>query len=136
PFHYETSEFEVSTTFNSWGLRDREYDRVKPPSTFRILVLGDSISEALQVQDEEVYTEILEADLNNSTSETRYEVINAAMSGFGTGDELQMLKYLGLDLAPDAVLLQMSLINDLSENLFCRWFSVEEGRVVPTAEDR
>jgi hypothetical protein len=130
PSHMVTAEFDVRTTFNSMGLRDRDYSLEKPQGTHRILVLGDSITEALQVQDEQVYTEILEASLNAKSSATNYEVINAAISGFGTGDMLAMLVDTGLRLEPDEVFLQMSLVNDVSENLYCRWYRVDQGEVV------
>jgi len=133
-FHYMTDEFDIHTHFNSMGLRDREYASKKPPHTYRILVLGDSITEALQVEDREVYTEILEASLNTPASATRYEVINAGVSGYGAGDELKMYELLGASLDPDLVVVQVSLINDLSEDLFCRWYRVEDGRIFPIEE--
>lgn len=132
--HRKTEEFEMTTTFNSLGLRDREIQVPKPEDVYRILVLGDSITAALEVDDEEVYTEILEASLNTPPSTTRFEVVNAGVSGFGQGDQLRMLKHLGEKVRPDWVLVQMSPINDLSENLFCRWYRVEQGKVVTLAE--
>jgi lysophospholipase L1-like esterase len=129
-FSNATSEFQMHTHFNSMGLRDREYSRKKPPNTYRILVLGDSITAALEVADSEVYTEILEASLNTPASATHCEVINAGISGFGTGDELRMFDYLGEILEPDLVIVQFSLINDLSENVYCRFYRVEGGRPV------
>ena len=129
-------EWDLHTRFNSMGLRDREYTREKPDDTFRILVLGDSITEALQVEDHEVYTEVLEASLNSPPSATRYEVINAGVSGYGTGDQLKLYAYLGESLEPNLVIVQMSLINDLSENLFCRWYRVEEGEILRLADIR
>lgn len=129
-------EWNVQTRFNSMGLRDLEYTREKPEHTFRILVLGDSITAALQVEDREVYTEVLEASLNSLRSGTRYEVINAGVSGYGNGDQLKMYDYLGESLDPDLVMVQMSLINDLSENLFCRWYRVEDGQILELADIR
>ncbi|MCA9425737.1 MAG: hypothetical protein KC994_11715 [Candidatus Omnitrophica bacterium] len=132
--HRKEPEFEITTTFNSLGLRDREYPIEKPAETERILVLGDSITAALQVADEEVYTEILEASLNRPESATHYEVINAGISGFGQGDELKMFEYVGKKLKPDIVLVQMSPINDLSENLYCRWYEIRDGKVHSLAD--
>lgn len=133
-FRYKTDEFDIHTRFNSMGLRDKEYSLKKPNDVFRIVVLGDSITEALQVEDEKVYTEVLEASLNAVSSATRYEVLNLGMSGFGTADELALWEDLGKRLEPDFVIVQMSLINDLSENLFCRWFGVENGEIQPKTE--
>lgn len=132
--HRKTDEFEMATTFNSLGLRDREIQVPKPEGVYRIVVLGDSITAALEVGDEEVYTEILEASLNTPPSTTRFEVVNAGVSGFGQGDQLRMLKHLGEKVRPDWVLVQMSPINDLSENLFCRWYRIEQGKIVTLAE--
>lgn len=126
-FTRKTDEFEVHSHFNSMGLRDREYEKAKPPHTYRVLALGDSTTAALEVADAEVYTEIVEASLNTPRSATTYEIINAGISGFGTGDALRMLEYIGKDLSPDLVIVQFSLINDLSENLHTRWYKIDDG---------
>jgi len=131
-----TDEFDIRTRFNSMGLRDREYSLDKPAGVYRIVVLGDSITEALQVEDAEVYTEVLEASLAAVESATHYEVLNLGMSGFGTADELALWESLGVRLEPDFVIVQMSLINDPSENLYCRWYEVSEGKVVPREAPR
>jgi lysophospholipase L1-like esterase len=130
-FKRRETEFEIQTHFNSFGLRDQEYSRKKPAGAFRILALGDSITAALEVADREVYTEVLEASLNNPPSNIHYEVLNAGIPGFGTGDELRMWEYLGEMLEPDLVILQFSLVNDLSESLYCRFYKTQQGRVEP-----
>ena len=43
------NEGEAYIKINSAGLRDREHAIAKPPNTVRIAVLGDSMTEALQV---------------------------------------------------------------------------------------
>jgi hypothetical protein len=45
----EDREFVVPVTINSHGWRDVERPVDKPPGTTRVLVLGDSFAEALQV---------------------------------------------------------------------------------------
>src|SRR5215212_8156893 len=47
-----TSEFTTQVRVNSRRLRGPEIDYVKPPSTFRTVVLGDSFMFALQVDEE------------------------------------------------------------------------------------
>src|SRR5215510_907252 len=72
---------------NSHGLRDREYDYAKPPGTFRILALGDSYTEGLQFDLEQIWPKMLERRLNTRGGGFKYEVINAGRSGMGTGIE-------------------------------------------------
>ena len=42
-------QFGITASFNSVGMRDREHAGRKPEGVFRVLVLGDSFMEALQV---------------------------------------------------------------------------------------
>src|SRR5215208_6363447 len=50
-----TSEFSVHVRVNSKGLRGPEVDYQKPPQAFRTLVLGDSFTFALQVDEDETF---------------------------------------------------------------------------------
>ncbi|MHC4078069.1 MAG: hypothetical protein ACYST0_06470, partial [Planctomycetota bacterium] len=45
----------VRVRFNSLGFRDVEHEVAQPPGTKRIVVVGDSFSEAIQVNLEQTY---------------------------------------------------------------------------------
>ncbi len=112
------SEGYSSNVINSQGLRDREHELQKPAGTFRIAILGDSFSEALQVDQEKTYWSILERELQ-ATPEFKsqtFEVINFGVSGFGTIQEWQMLEHYVGNFAPDLVLLAFLPGNDVRNN--------------------
>jgi lysophospholipase L1-like esterase len=102
---------------NSLGLRSPEVDRAKPPGTFRILVLGDSVTFGWSLRGEDTYVSQLASLLATLRPDQRVEVINAGVSGYGTWQELRWLKDTGLSLAPDVVIVQMHL-NDAADNLW------------------
>src|SRR5262249_25460681 len=108
---------------NSWGMRDREHSLQKAQGTFRILVLGDSFMEALQTPFEESFPKLLEDRLRDSGVQ-KVEVINAAVSGWGTEDELAYFVRYGKRFQPDLVLVAMTLHNDVSDNLRCRFYTL------------
>src|SRR5215469_7138437 len=66
--------FDVSVDVNSAGFRDREHTIEKPPGMRRIVLLGDSFIEAIQVPFEDSITAQLENRLKSNTART--EVIN------------------------------------------------------------
>lgn len=110
-----TKEFDVQIHINSLGLHDREYTYEKPSGTFRILVLGDSFAEALQVELENSFQEILETKLN-STLDVPFEVLNGGFGGWGTDDELLFYQVEGRKYNPDFVLLAFFPLNDPYDN--------------------
>ena len=59
-YYRHTKEGYSEGRFNSHGFRDYERTYEKPSGVFRILVLGDSYIEALQVQLEDSFTALLE----------------------------------------------------------------------------
>src|SRR5262245_34882006 len=69
----DRGEFSVSVTTNSKGLNDVEHDYAKTPGTYRILVIGDSYIEALQVPLDETFSRLLETQLSAAR---RVEVIS------------------------------------------------------------
>jgi hypothetical protein len=129
------ASFGQTVEFNSLGMRDVEHRPVKEPGTFRILVLGDSFMEALQVPLEESFHRLLEHRLRSLTGRP-VEVVNGAVSGWGTDDHLEYLTRYGVKLVPDLVLDAMTLHNDVSDNLEQRYHTLVDGRLVarPPAE--
>jgi hypothetical protein len=61
-----TAENRQVVRINSQGFRDRERSYHKPEETFRIAVLGNSWTEALQVPLERAYPAVLESDLQKN----------------------------------------------------------------------
>jgi acetyltransferase AlgX (SGNH hydrolase-like protein) len=124
------ANFRQTVEFNSLGMRDVEHSEVKDPGVFRVLVLGDSFMEALQVPLEESFPRLLEQRLQTLAAR-RVEVISCAVSGWGTGDQLEYLTHYGRTFSPDLILVAMTLHNDVSDNLEERFHTLVEGRVVP-----
>lgn len=102
-------------TINSMGLRDREYSYEKPAGTRRILMLGDSMTWGLGVGDDEIFTEVLERKY--ATEGKPVEVINTAVSGWGTDQALLFLQTEGFKYQPDLVVLNFYLVNDPTDNV-------------------
>src|SRR5262249_19708346 len=85
---------------NSLGMRDREHKTERDGTRFRVLVLGDSFMEAIQVKFEHSFPKLLE-DRLNAALKVQTEVINTAVSGWGTDDELTYLERYGRAFKPD-----------------------------------
>ncbi|HLX07659.1 MAG TPA: SGNH/GDSL hydrolase family protein [Thermoanaerobaculia bacterium] len=93
---------------NSLGFRDREHAVAKPPGVYRIVVLGDSIAAGLHVErNQDVFPPILEQLLQQRG--LRAEVINLAVSGYNTQQEVELLRERGLQYHPDLVLVAYTM---------------------------
>ena len=122
-------QFGLSVSFNSTGMRDREHSVEKTEGVFRLLVLGDSFMEALQLPFEASFPSLLEGDLSRRTRR-RFEVLNASVSGWGTDDELKYLMSYGLRWKPDLVVVAMTLHNDINDNLRERFHTTRNGALI------
>ncbi len=120
-FFWTTESRELKIKINALGLRDRDHPYEKAEGTSRILVLGDSFPEALQVRLEDAFSEVLEATLNTGVTK-QTEVINAGVSGFGTDNALLFFNHEGFKYSPDIVLLTFYVGNDVRNN----WSPLEE----------
>src|SRR5438552_6464522 len=103
---------------NRAGLRDREHQEAKPAGTFRIAVLGDSYAEAFQVPMERTFWWILQEELSRDSrfASLRFEVINFGVGGYGTAQELQILRHRVWAYSPDMILLAFLTGNDIRNN--------------------
>ncbi|MEI8350390.1 MAG: GDSL-type esterase/lipase family protein [Candidatus Omnitrophota bacterium] len=90
---------------NSLGLRNREIT-TKNNESFRILFLGDSLVWKGDTSTGELYTEVIERELNkNLILKKKIEIINAGVPGYTTFQESEFLKQYGWDMHPDLVIL-------------------------------
>jgi lysophospholipase L1-like esterase len=101
----EGYEHGAKIKINSHGLRDIEYSLKKPENTYRIAVIGDSITFGWGgVELNETYTKILEEILNNE-SESNIEVLNFGVPGYVGSQEFYVLKNKVLDFNPDLIII-------------------------------
>jgi lysophospholipase L1-like esterase len=89
---------------NAWGFRGAEWTATKPANTFRILVLGDSLTFGQGVEESAVYTSMVEKALLSRFPGQKVEVINTGVQGYSAVDEMNLLNKIGDLLKPDLVL--------------------------------
>ena len=110
--HYAWQSIPVD--INSHGLRGPETSYEKPPTTFRILNLGDSVVMGWGVREENTYGRRLESLLNGeSNGDLHFEVINAGVPGWNLENAAAYLQAEGLKYEPDLILLGVTLANDV-----------------------
>ncbi|MEW5959039.1 MAG: SGNH/GDSL hydrolase family protein [Chloroflexota bacterium] len=112
-----TDDYTHDLTLNSAGMHDTEHSLAKPANTFRILMLGDSFVQAVQVREPETAHQVLEDALNSRGASPPVEVVSAGVGGWGTGQQLQYFRREGRRYQPDLVLLMFFLGNDVKDNL-------------------
>ena len=113
-----TDEGRALIQVNSEGMRDREHAVPKPAGVYRITVLGDSYSEARQVPIDSTYWSLLQGSLPGCRFQPRkrVEVLNFSAAGYGTAQELLLLRLLAARHRPDLILLQFTSSNDIRNN--------------------
>lgn len=107
-------EFRTYVKISSQGLRDREFDLEKPPGVRRVLLLGDSLVDGLEVSLEDTFAKQLERLFRESGRDV--EVINGGHYGYGTDQELLFYRHRGRQFQPDVVMLCFTM-NDIEDNL-------------------
>lgn len=89
---------------NALGFRDsRNYSLEKGRNTFRILVLGDSVTFGHGAPFETTYPFLLEQRLKSWRPDVNWEVWNLGVPGYNTAQELAYLREVGPSYRPDLV---------------------------------
>lgn len=112
-------EYSHPIQFNAAGMYDSDHSRPKPENTFRILWMGDSFAQTLQVDESQTAHQQLENLLNQRLGrpERKFEVISAGVIGWSTGQELLYYRQMGRRYQPDLALLLFFMGNDVEDNL-------------------
>jgi hypothetical protein len=106
----------VPVRINQHGFRDpRDYDLRKGTNTFRILVLGDSVTFGHGAVYEATYPYLLEQQLRDWRREIDWQVWNLGVPGYNTSQELAYLERVGAEFAPDFVVVGF-FENDLQDH--------------------
>ncbi len=106
-------KYKIQTNNNQFR-RSSPVEYEKPPNTFRILCLGDSITYGLWLSNNEIYPYYLENILNRERGEKRFEVLNAGAPGSKPIDYYLYLKNEGIKYSPDLVIIA-SVAPELTE---------------------
>jgi hypothetical protein len=132
---YDYPEFYHTVRTNTYGLRDNEFPKQKPPGTVRILVLGDSFTYGWGVPLEQTYAKILEKHLKEEGWPV--QIINTGVGGWGTAHELAYLEQYGLEFSPNLVLIGLTSWDD-EDSLASGLYSLQHGKLVknPPQEHR
>jgi hypothetical protein len=98
-------------------MRERAITLKKPEGKKRILIIGDSIAFGTGIEAEKRFSSMLGEGLGDDV-----EVLNCAVCGWGTDQELLYFESFARHLDPDIVILQVTLNNDLLNNMFDRLY--------------
>jgi alginate O-acetyltransferase complex protein AlgI len=102
-------------TSNSLGMRDREYDKLKPVNTYRIVLLGASNDMGFGVRDEQTYENLVENRLNSRMPDarySRYEILNLSVAGDSILQRVLRLEQEGFQFQPDAAILSVTAVDE------------------------
>lgn len=106
-------EFYGLVRLNNYGLHAPDI-APKAEGVFRILIVGDSFPQGMQVSTEETFPYLLQKRFD--TEGKRIEIINLSMDAYGTDRELLLYALLGWQFQPDLVVLSMYIGNDVQDN--------------------
>jgi lysophospholipase L1-like esterase len=114
----QSREGDSFVRINSAGFRDRERSVQKANNVTRIAVLGDSFTEARQVDLNDSFCSVLEKELRvrGMPGSGDVEVLNFGISGHGTSQQLLNLRHRVWRFKPDVVVLAFYTGNDISDN--------------------
>lgn len=102
-------QYELSV--NSAGIRSsRDYSKQKPAGVYRILVFGDSYAAGQFVSNDQRFTEIMERRVDG------LEVINFALEGTGTDQQLLMYEERAAEYEHDLVMV-LPFLQNIRRNL-------------------
>lgn len=109
------TEYRTRVKTNADGLRDVDRPQAKPFGITRVLVLGDSMIEGLQVDLPFTMPKQLQQRLKQAFPVRGFDVINAGVSGSSGPQAARYLEKDGLLLDPDLVVVTFTARNDVRD---------------------
>jgi hypothetical protein len=100
---------------NRLGMRDREYEKIKPANTYRIVLLGASNDMGWGVKNDQTYENLVEDNLNSRVPDarySRYEILNLSVAADSILQRVLRLEQVGFEFQPDAVILSVTAVDE------------------------
>jgi lysophospholipase L1-like esterase len=105
----------VPVAINSLGFRSPEIAVAKPAGTYRIVLVGDSLTFGWGVRAEDGFAEVLsraiDEEMRARKSATAVQVVNTGIGNYNTSQQLALFENAARRLDPDVVILNY-YIND------------------------
>ncbi len=94
-------------SINRWGMRDQDYEREKTPGTYRIALLGPSLTMGSGVADSATFDAFFEDRLNREPPgvHSKYEVLNFGVLAYSVLQQLALLEDRVFAFQPDVVVI-------------------------------
>lgn len=96
----------VEVSINALGQRGPEVGRAKPPGTYRVVAIGDSLTFGYGAPQEGIWPAALERILREDPAQfgaRDVQVLNLGVSAYNSADEARVLEAKALDLDPDVI---------------------------------
>lgn len=130
-FWQHTSEVTAAIHYNSQGMRDdRTFPFTPPPGTCRLALFGDSYFVGFELKYPDTYAYRLEQALRQRGY--RVEVLNFAVSGFGTAEDNRTYEGFARKFQPDLVLYEWHF-TDFDDNVRSDLYRLDNGELKPAA---
>jgi hypothetical protein len=129
-YEQRTPEMKSIVAINANGLRaDRDFALGKPAGVRRVAVFGDSYMLGYEASYADMATTQIERALRQAKCPV--EVLNFAVSGFGTAEMLKTFEKNGLRYEPDVVLFQWHH-TDPDDTLRANLYALKDGDLIET----
>ncbi|MEK7528456.1 MAG: SGNH/GDSL hydrolase family protein [Patescibacteria group bacterium] len=118
---------------NNLGLRGPNTTVGKPENTIRVALFGDSFTYGMIVDQEKIFSKLLQDRLNNELSMRtgkKYEVLNFGIVGQTVDQYYVTLKNKAFAFSPDIVIVNYFAGNDASEFRRHEWITNENGELI------
>lgn len=129
-YHHYTPDVSVEYRINQQGMRDdRNFAEAKPAGACRIAMLGDSYFVGYELDLPETFAHQVEQQLRAHGH--KVEVLNFAVSGFGTAENLIAYQSIARRFHPALVLMQWQ-VTDYDDNVRSGLYALKNGALVKT----